>query len=133
MWASEIIKYSDHVYKLLIRPELFIPLTWHFHIFQKRSDSEYVTFLFPYDNIENIKVSEALAQFKLTWSKSIDGVKYRLEDLKGKIIYTFQIPPKHASIISIMVGVEKKGLFTQIPVEPQHLLNHIIENVKLIE
>ena len=129
MWVSEHLVPSPQQYKILSKPEFFIPLTWHFHLFEKKSETEYVAFLYPYETTENVKVGEVLQKYILHVSSSSDGINYSLEEQKGRIKYSFIISMVNKSV-NIMVGVEKKGFLTSIPIEPRHLLDHVITSLK---
>jgi hypothetical protein len=134
VWNNETIKYKDYIHRLLGIPEFFIPLTGHFHIFQKKAEDNYVVFLYPYESTENVKIGESLIEFNLNFIKDIEGITYDLWDRKKKINYTFMIPSRPtANRIHIMVKAEKRGLFTQPPVDPQHILDHIVKNIRLLD
>ncbi|WP_221287776.1 hypothetical protein [Stygiolobus caldivivus] len=119
---------------MLTKPEFFIPLTWHFHVFEKKSDNEYIVFLYPYETTENVKVGEQLQKYILTISSSSEGLKYIVEEQKGKVRYNFIISAiSTGRNLNIMVGVEKKGIFSSVPVEPKHILEHISNNLKYLK
>jgi len=133
MWVNEHLPYSSNVYKLLSKAELFIPLTWLFHLFEKKSENEYIVFLYPFETVKNVKVGEELQKFDLTISTSREGIKYLLEDTMEKIKYAFILSSSVTSrTLNVMVGVEKKGLFTSIPIEPRHILEHLSYNLKFL-
>ena len=85
MWVNEHLPYSSNVYKLLSKAELFIPLTWLFHLFEKKSENEYIVFLYPFETVKNVKVGEELQKFDLIISTSSEELSIFLKILGERL------------------------------------------------
>ncbi|BDC17472.1 hypothetical protein [Acidianus sp. HS-5] len=89
-----------------------------------------VAFLYPYDTTENVKVGEALQKYNLHVSNSNEGLVYSLDEQRERIKYSFIVSSVSGRNVNIMAGVEKRGMFTSVPVEAEHLLWHITSVLK---
>ncbi|BFI74233.1 hypothetical protein [Sulfurisphaera ohwakuensis] len=129
---SERIKSNRLIARFLRKPELFIPLTYHFHIFEKSGENRYVVFLYPREDTRNVKVEEYLQKFLLIHSISSSDITYLLDNDKG-IIYKIHVSLSFKdSYVNIGVFSEKKGLFKSLPISEDHILSHIIDNLRYL-
>ncbi|AWR96236.1 hypothetical protein DFR86_00865 [Acidianus sulfidivorans JP7] len=122
----ERLEFNPIIYKIIKKPEIFIPLTYHFHIFEKINENQYVAFLYTREDVKNVKVEEYLQKFVLNFTVSPNEINYILDNEKGtKYTISINTTKQH---IHITINSEKKK-----SIDETHLLDHILENLKYLE
>ncbi|BFH74242.1 hypothetical protein SJAV_21860 [Sulfurisphaera javensis] len=131
MIYSERIKFDHFLLKIIKRPELFVPLTYHFHLVEK--GERFISLLYPREDIKDVKIEEHLQKFILIYKMTPQEVTYVFDNEKG-IKYTITITSNFISdkYLTISIISEKKGFLKSLPISEEHILTHIIENVKYL-
>ncbi len=133
MLINEKVEVDQSIRKLLLKPEFVIPLTFHFRLVgSATAGNELEAMFYPSEKPANFSILEFHRKFQVKIILSFNEYLYVLDDRKGiRYKIRFMSTPSLRNL-NISVEAERESAMKRFPISEDHLLQHIVVNLRRI-
>ncbi|WP_238026930.1 hypothetical protein [Metallosphaera javensis (ex Hofmann et al. 2022)] len=130
MLVNERIQVDQSIRRFLMKPEFVVPLTFHFHLV--KNDGKLTALFYPSEKPQEFSIFEFHQKFLVNLNLSFNEYLYTFNNNKG-IIYRIRfIGTSGFRNLDISVEVERNGPMKRLPITEDHLLQHVVANLRQV-